>query len=76
MRVRRFRDLERGSLRDDSSAATPPLRPQVDDMIGMRDEVGVVLHHQDGMSALDETVQDADQRVNVLQVESRRGFVE
>ena len=45
-------------------------------MVCVGDEVGVVLHDHDRVSALDETVKDRDQRVYVLQVQSRRGFVE
>ena len=43
-------------------------------MVGVADEVGVVFHHHDGVPALDEPVEDGDERVDVLEMQTRRGL--
>lgn len=54
----------------------PGAGAEVDEPVGLPDDVEVVLDDHDGVAALDQGVEDAEQRVDVAEVEPRGGLVE
>lgn len=72
----RLRDLEWRALSDDPAALAATLRSEIDYVVGMRDEIRVVLDDYHRVAALHEPVQNSDQRVHVLEMKTRRWFVE
>ena len=76
MALRVLRDLFRGAFGDDLAAAAPAFGTEVDDVVGVGDDVEVVLDDDDGVPLLDEPLEDVEELRDVLEVESRRRFVE
>jgi hypothetical protein len=52
------------------------LRAEIDDPIGVTDNVEVVLDDDDGVAEVGETVQDLKQLADIVEVESGGGFIE
>src|ERR1051325_3394769 len=64
------------ALVDERAAAAAALRAEVDDPVGLGDDVEVVLDHDRGVAGVDEAVQDADQLFHVGHVQADGGLVE
>ena len=58
------------------AASLSPFRTEVDDMVGTFDDVHVVLDDDDGVSACYECIEGIEQLLDVVEVQTRRGFVE
>ena len=69
-------DMLRGPGRHDLSAGLTALRPQVDHPIGRFDDLHVVLDHEHRVAGVDQALQAAEQRLDVLEVQTGRGLVE
>src|SRR5262249_34569234 len=76
VRLRRARDLLRGPDADDEAAAVAALGAHVRDGVGGLHRVEVVLDDDHGVSLLDELVQDVEELLDVVEVETRRRLVE
>jgi hypothetical protein len=68
-----FRDR---ALEDDLAAAGPRMGPEVDDVVGDRDRLGLVLHDQHGVALVAELLQQAVHPLDVMGMQADRGFVE
>jgi len=71
-----FCDPLRGAFGDDASAAGASFRAEVDDPVGIGDEVEVMFDDHHGMAGVDQAVQDGDEEADVGHVESDGGFFE
>ena len=58
------------------SASRPPVRAQVNEMVGIFDHIKMVFDHHHHMSLIDKAMQHDHQLFNVGQVEPGRGFVQ
>ena len=75
--VSRLRDdLFRRSLGDDPAPLVSRLGAQVDDPVGRLDHVEIVFDHDDRVPLLDETVEDLEQLVDVVEMQAGRRLVE
>src|SRR5690606_8343967 len=70
------RDRLRRSDGHDLAARRAGLGPEVDHVVGVADDVEMMLDHDDGIAALDELAQEAEQPLDVDEVEARRRLVE
>ena len=64
------------ALEDDAAAAAAALGPEVDDPVGLGDDVEVVLDDHHGVAGVDQPVQHADQLLDVGHVQADGGLVE
>src|SRR5579859_7243182 len=64
------------ALGDDAAAAFAALRAEVDDPVGLFDDVEVMLDDEDGVAERDEALKDVKQFANVVKVQSGGGFIE
>ena len=64
------------ALGDDLTAAEATLGPDVDDPVGVLDDVEVVLDDDDRVALVDEALEDVEQLADVLEVQTRRRLVE
>lgn len=71
-----FGDLFGGSLGDDLAAVGAGFRAEVDDVVGLGSEVHVVFDDDDGVSFIDEAVEDVGEAGDVLLVEADGGFLD
>ena len=55
---------------------SPAARAHIDDPVGGRDDVEVVLDHQDGMTLIGEALKNGEELSYVVEVETGRGLVE
>ena len=62
-------DLLGGPHGDDPAAAGTSLGSEVNDPVSGFDDVEVVLDHDDGVSAVDQSLKDGNQLVNVVEME-------
>src|SRR5215472_13186228 len=69
-------NLRRRALGDDLSTLIAALGTQVNDPIGVADDIEVVLDDDHRVTQIGETVEDLQQFAHVLKVETRCGFVE
>ena len=76
MALRTARHLVRRAAGDDPAPGRPALGAHVDQMVGDLDDVEVVLDDDDRVAAVHEFVEHLQQQADVLEMESRRGFVE
>ena len=58
------------------AARTSALRTKVDEMVGRTDDLHVVLDDDDGMAAVNQRLEGAEQATDVVEVEPRGGLVE
>src|SRR5882724_6787318 len=65
-----------GALGDDAAAAFAAFGAEVDDPIGLLDDVKVVLDDEHGVAEIDETLQDGEKLSNVVEVQASGGLVE
>ena len=64
-----------GALDDDVAALVAPLRTEVDDVVGALDDVEVMLDDDHRVAVADELVKRLHQRVDVVEVQTRRRLV-
>ena len=69
-------DLFGGAFGDDAAAAFAAFGAEVDDPVGVADDVEVVLDDDDGVAEVGEAVQDFEQLADVVEVEAGGGLVE
>src|SRR6266550_3069081 len=69
-------DVLRGSLRHPPPTRVTGSRSQLDHPVGSLDDVQMVLDHQHGVAGVDQPVEHAAQRSDVVEVQSRRRLVE
>src|SRR2546429_280683 len=69
-------DVLRGSLRDDPPARVAGTRSHFDHPVGPLDDVEMVLDHEHGVAGVDEAVEHAAQRPDVVEVQAGRRLVE
>src|SRR5205814_10125258 len=60
---------------DDASAAFAALRAQINDPVGLLDDVEVVLDDDDGVAEVCQAAEHVEQLLYVVEVQSRGGFV-
>jgi len=68
--------LFRGALGDDFASGGPGFGTHVDEVVGFGHEAGVVFDDDDGVALVDETVEDVDEALHVLQVEADAGLLD
>lgn len=71
-----FRDLFGCALGDDFTASRAGFGAEIDEIVGFRGEVHVVLDDHDGVAFVDEAVKDIGEAGDVLLMESDRGFLD
>jgi len=76
VRPRVFCDLLRRPLRDDPPPGLAALGPEVDDVIGALDHLGVVLDDDDAVARGDQVLEGRQQDRDVARVQAHGGFVE
>src|SRR3989442_1489735 len=69
-------DVLRSPLRDDAPARVAGARSQLDHPVGPLDDVEMVLDDEHAVAGVDEPVEHAAQRSDVVEVQSRRRLVE
>ena len=69
-------DLFGGAFGDDAAAALAAFGAEVDDPVGVADDVEVVLDDDDGVAEVGEAVQDFEELADVVEVEAGGGLVE
>src|SRR5207245_8898046 len=70
------RDLLGRAGGDNFAAAIAALRPQIDDPVGVADDVEVVLDHHDGVAGLHQAVEDLEELLNIGEVQAGGGLVQ
>ena len=60
---------------DDGSAFFAGFGADVDEVVGLGHDAGVVFYDDDGVTFIDEAVEDIDEFVDVLGVEADGGFL-
>ncbi len=60
----------------DAAALLACAKPEIDDVIGDLDHVGVVLDHQDGVSLIPQLPEDVDEPEVVARVQADRWLIE
>src|SRR5467141_2400147 len=63
------------ALGDDAAAAFAAFRAEVDDPVGLLDDVEMVLDDEHGVAEIDEALQDVEKLSNVVKVQARRRFI-
>ena len=61
---------------DEVAAGISALGPELDDVVGGGDDVGVVLYHDDGVAAVEEGTEGGEEFLDVVEVEAGGGLVE
>src|SRR5699024_1135897 len=61
---------------DDATAVRPTAGSHVDDVIGVGDQIEVVLDHQYGPALVEESLEDADEHTDVIGVQAHGRLVE
>src|ERR1700674_1008279 len=64
------------ALRDDAAATFAALGAEVDNPVGLFDDVEVVLDDEHAVAEIDESLQDVEKFSNVVEVEAGGGLVE
>src|SRR5262249_25295910 len=64
------------ALRDELTAAFAGFRSEVEDPVGALDHLDIVLDDQDGMTGIDQALQDLEQHAHVVEMQAGGGFVE
>jgi len=70
------RELLWSSLSHDPATLVAALRSQIDDPIGVADDVEVVLDDDDGVPQIGEAVQNAQQLLDIIEVEASGWLVQ
>ena len=74
--LRAFGYFLRGAGHYDGAAAAATFRPHIDDVVGYFDDVQVVLNDDDGVTLVNEFVEDFQQVADILKVEARGRFIQ
>ena len=61
---------------DEVAAGVAALGPELDDVVGGSDDVGVVLDDDDGVAAVEEGAEGGEEFLDVVEVEAGGGLVE
>lgn len=69
-------DLLGCALSDDVAAAGAAFGAEVDEPVGLFDDVEMVLDDDDGVAEVDETIEDIHQFANVVEMKAGGGLVE
>jgi hypothetical protein len=69
-------DLLGGAVGDDASTTFAALGAEIEDVVGVADDVEVVLDDDDGVAEVSEAVQDFEELADVVEVEAGGGLVE
>ncbi len=69
-------DLLGGAVGDDAAAAFAAFGAEVEDVVGVADDVEVVLDDDDGVAEVGEAVEDFEELADVVEVEAGGGLVE
>ena len=64
------------SLGDDLAAAVAAFGTEVDNPVGRLDDIEIVLDHNDRVAQIDETIENAEQLADVVEVQTRRRLIE
>ena len=51
------------------------LGPEIDDPVGGFDHIHIVLYHQDGIAAIDQTLKAGQKPADILEVQTGGGFI-
>src|SRR6516165_8254342 len=70
------RHLFRGALSDDAAPALATFRAQIDDPVGLFDDVEMVLDDEYGVAQVDKALEDGEEFADVVEMQAGRGFVE
>ena len=70
------RDFFRSALRDDGSSSVSAFRPHIDQIIRSLDDIKVVFNDDDGIAAVRQSLQNADQFAHIREMKPCRRFVE
>ena len=76
VRVGRRGDRFRGPFCDEEAASIASIRSEVEDPVRGLDDVEVVFNHDDGVSCVNESIDDNEQFADVFKMEACRGFIE
>ena len=71
-----FGDCLRGAVSDDGAAADTAFGSDVNDVVGVLDDIKVVFNEKDGVAAVNEFVEYSYQPPDILIVKSDCGFVQ
>ena len=66
----------RWALHNNTPATVSAFRPQVDDPVGFGDHVEVVFDNDDGIAAINQTLQHANELFDVRHVQADSGLIE
>ena len=69
-------DLGRRAARDDAASTFTALRAEVDDVVGFRDDIEVVLDHDHRVAGFDQPVEDCNELRDVGHVQADGGLVQ
>src|SRR3974377_2215297 len=64
------RDLFRGTLRDDAAPALPAFGTEVDNPVGLLDDVQMVLDDEHGVAQIDEALENVEQLAHVVEMQA------
>src|SRR5438876_8234594 len=69
-------DLFGRALRDDAAAAFAAFGAEIDDPVGLFDDVEIVLNDEDGVAERDEALENVEKFADVVEVQAGGGLVE
>ena len=64
------------SLGDDLAAAVAAFGTEVDNPVGRLDDIEIVLDHNDRVAQIDETIENAEQLADVVEMQTRGRLIE
>jgi hypothetical protein len=76
VRLLALRDIVRGAGDDDLTAPLSTLGPEIDDPVRRLDDVEIVLDHDNRVPPIDEGVEDGEELVDIVEVESSSRLIE
>ena len=65
-----------GANRDEFSTTRASFRTEIDNPIGRLDDIQIVLHHQDGVSRFNETMQHLQEQLYVSKMQARGWLIQ
>lgn len=76
VRFFRARDLFRWPLSHDAAAAFSAFRPEVNDPVGLFNDVEMMLDDEHGIAESDESLENIEKLANVVEVQAGGGFIQ